>query len=38
MFDMIKDDAKVEIINFGYSGCTVSHKSGVSYIDKATYR
>jgi len=37
MFDMIKDDAKVEIINFGYSGCTVSHK-GVPYIGKATYK
>lgn len=35
---MVKDDAKVEIINFGYSGTTVSHKSGFPYVEKKTYK
>ena len=38
MFDMIKNDAQLEIINFGYSGRTMSHKSPFPYVESKLYK
>jgi len=38
MFDMVNNEANIEIINFGYSGTTVAHKSGHAYVTKPTYK